>query len=119
MSGTQKESAGGRHRGRFSVQRKSSAVLRLLKGEDLEVLSRELGVTASKLSQWREQFLAGGQANLKIQPSHRESGGNDRHNEVIRLKAKVGELTMDNELLNTKIDQLETRRPLGVRRLSR
>ena len=105
------------HGGRFSIQRKSSAVLRLLKGEDLEALSREYRVTASKLSKWRDQFLAGGQANLKV---HLRKGADDvSRDEVIRLKAKVGELTMDNELLNTKIDQLETRRPLGVRRLSR
>lgn len=119
MSGTHKESARGHHRGRFSVQRKSAAVLRLLKGEDMEVLSRELGVTASKLSQWRDQFLAGGQSNLKIHPSQQKSVGDDRHDEVIRLKAKVGEQTMDIELLNAKIDRLESNRPLGVRRLSR
>ena len=119
MSGMHKESSGGRRCGRFSFQRKTAAVLRLLKGEDLEVLSRELGVNASKLSQWRDQFLSGGQANLKIQPSHRDSGVDARYNEVIRLKAKVGEQTMDIELLNAKIDQLETRRPLVVRRLSR
>jgi len=47
----------GKSRGRFSAQRKRDAVLRLLRGEDLEFLSRELGVTAARLSQWREQFL--------------------------------------------------------------
>ena len=118
MSRDPQGSSVSRQGGRFSVQRKTNAILRLLKGEDLEVLSRELRVTASKLSQWRDQFLAGGQANLKIRPSHRDDGADGRHDEVVRLKAKVGELTMDNELLNTKIDQLETRRPLGVRRLS-
>ena len=33
--------------GRMSRQRKSAAVLRLLRGEDLETVSRELGVTAA------------------------------------------------------------------------
>ena len=51
--------------GRFSAQRKSEAVLRLLRGEALEVLSREYKVTAAKLSQWREAFLAAGQAGLR------------------------------------------------------
>ena len=37
-------------RGRFSAKRKTEAVLRLLRGEDLEALSRELGVTAATLS---------------------------------------------------------------------
>ena len=52
-------------RGRWSAKRKYAAVLRLLRGEDLETLSRELGVTAATLSGWREQFLEGGAANLK------------------------------------------------------
>ena len=42
-------------RGRFSVRRKTGAVLRLLRGEGLEVLSRELGVTAATFER-----LAGG-----------------------------------------------------------
>jgi len=36
-----------------SAKRKFAAVLRLLRGEDLETLSRELGVTAATLSGWR------------------------------------------------------------------
>jgi hypothetical protein len=46
---------------RFSSQRKTVTVLRLLLGEDLELVSRELGVTAATLSGWRDDFLAGGQ----------------------------------------------------------
>jgi hypothetical protein len=37
-------------RGRFSSQRKTAAVLRLLRGEDLELVTRELGITAATLS---------------------------------------------------------------------
>jgi hypothetical protein len=40
-------------RGRFSARRKTEAVLRLLRGEDLDTLSRELGVVAATLSGWR------------------------------------------------------------------
>jgi transposase InsO family protein len=40
-------------------------VLRLLRGEELDALSRELGVTAATLAQWRERFLAAGQASLR------------------------------------------------------
>ena len=46
--------------GRMSRQRKRDAVLRLLRGEDLETLSRALGVTAATLSGWQEAFLAAG-----------------------------------------------------------
>jgi transposase-like protein len=44
-------------RGRWSAKRKAAAILRLLRGEDIETLSRELGVTAATLSGSREQFL--------------------------------------------------------------
>jgi HTH-like domain len=46
--------------GRMSRQRKMAAVLRLLRGKDLELVSRSLGVTAATLSGWRAEFLAGG-----------------------------------------------------------
>ena len=45
---------------RMSAKRKRSAVLRLLKGEDLELLSRELGVPAADLTRWRDAFLEAG-----------------------------------------------------------
>ena len=48
--------------GRFSARRKRAVVLRLLRGEDLESVSRDLGITAARASQWRDQFLAAGQA---------------------------------------------------------
>ena len=58
--------AAGRGRGgRLSARRKRETVLRLLRGEDLESVSRELGITAARAAQWRDQFLAAGQASLK------------------------------------------------------
>jgi hypothetical protein len=57
-NGTTNEPGLGRG-GRMSRQRKRAAVLRLLRGEDLELVSRSLGVTAATLSGWRDDFLAG------------------------------------------------------------
>ncbi len=54
--------------GRMSRQRKTAAVLRLLRGEDLEAVSRALGVTAATLSGWRDAFLAAGEAALVYRP---------------------------------------------------
>jgi len=56
-------------RRRMSARREQAAVLRLLRGEDLELVSRELGVTAAELSGWRDQFLAAGEASLKSRPA--------------------------------------------------
>ena len=100
-------------RRRMSARRKQEAVLRLLRGEDVELVSRALGVTAAELSGWREAFLAGGEASLKSRPA------DARDAEIDRLQAKVGELTMTNELLEVKIERLETHRPLARRRSRR
>ncbi len=100
-------------KGRFSARRKHEAVLRLLRGEDLESVSRELGITAARASQWREQFLVAGQAGLRSRAS--EALDDDQR----RLQAKIGELLMENELLYAKVEQLEAGGPLARRRSTR
>ena len=70
-------------RGRFSARRKAAAVVRMLRGEDLESLSRELGVTAATLSSWRQSFLDGGTAAMKSRPA------DDRDELVARLQANT------------------------------
>lgn len=108
------EEAVGRGRGgRMSRQRKTAVVLRLLRGEALETVSRSLGVTASTVSGWRDAFLAAGEAALTTKPATAEELETDR------LKAKVGELTIEGELLREKIARLETGRPLAWRRSKR
>jgi Transposase len=100
-------------RGRFSMKRKMAAVMRLLRGEDIDRVSRELKVTGATLSAWREDFLAGGQANLKT----REPNVQDE--EILSLKAMVGDLTMRNEVLRQRARALEANLPLALRRSRR
>jgi transposase len=69
--------------------------------------SSSMGVTAAELSGWREAFLAAGEASLKSRPA------DARDAEIGRLKEKVGDLTMANELLEAKIERLEAARPLA------
>ncbi len=96
--------------GRMSRQRKTAAVLRLLRGEDLETVSRALGVTAATLTTWRDAFLCAGEAALASRPDSGEAldGG--------RLKAKLGEVMIERDLLHEKIAALEAGRPLARRR---
>ena len=77
-----------KERGRWSAKSKRDAVLRLLRGDELDALSRELKVTAAKLSEWRDAFLESGMAGLKA----READARD--DEVARLKSVLGEMTM-------------------------
>ena len=101
------------HRRRMSARRKQQAVLRLLRGEGLELLSRELGVTAAELSGWRDAFLPAGEASLKTRPA------DGRAVETGRLKAKVGDLPMANELPEAKIERLAAGHALAARRSRR
>ena len=70
-------------------QRRRGAALRLLRGEDLETVSRALGVTAATLSGWRDAFQADGGASLATRPAD----GEQRESE--RLKAKLGEMLLE------------------------
>ncbi len=96
--------------GRMSRQRKTAAVLRLLRGEDLETVSRSLGVTAATLSSWREAFLAAGEAALSTKPA----SGEELESE--RLRAKLGAALIERDLLHEKIAVLEANRPLARKR---
>ena len=105
--------ADGKVAKRFSVQRKMAVVGRMLRGEPLELVARETNVSIAKLSEGRERALAGAATALK------ERERDDRDDEIARLKSKVGEITMDNELLYAKIEALEGKRPLAHRRSRR
>ncbi len=96
--------------GRMSRRRKAAAVTRLLRGEDLETVSRALGVTAATLTAWRDAFLAAGEAALAT----RSGSGEELASE--RLKAKLGEALIERDLLHEKIAALEAGRPLARRR---
>jgi transposase len=95
----------------MSRQRKTTAVMRLLRGEDLELVSRSLGVTAATLTGWRDAFVAAGEAPLTTKATTGEELESDR------LKARLGAALIERDLLNEKIAVLKAGRPLARRRL--
>jgi transposase len=82
---------------RWSVGRKREVVLRLLRGESVELLSRELGVPIYKLEQWREKADAALDGALKERESDPASG------ELAAAMQRIGELSMEVELLRARI----------------
>ena len=98
---------------RLSARRKLAVVTRLLRGEPLETVARELNITVARLSEWRDRALVGAEAAMK------ERERDSRDEEPLRLKAKLGEVTMANEPLEQKIAALEGGRPLARRRSRR
>ena len=79
-------------------------------GEDLETVSRELGVTAATLTGWHDAFLAAGEAALTTRAATGEELESDR------LKARLGVALIERDLLNEKIALLEADRPFARRR---
>jgi len=84
--------------------------LRLLSGEPLEALSREVGVEVYRLEQWREKALAGIDLALK------DRAGDPLENELDAAKRHIGGLSMQVELLERERD---SRHPLAKRRSRR
>ena len=78
---------------RWSAGRKREVVLRLLRGESVDALSRELGVEIYRLEQWRDKALHGIDASL------RERGGDPLERELDVAKKHIGELTMKVDIL--------------------
>lgn len=92
---------------RWSSRRKREVVLRLLRGEPLEAVSREVGVEVYRLEKWREAALEGIDLALK------DRTGDPLQTELDAAKRHIGEVSMENELLRRQLDQY---RPFGQRR---
>jgi len=96
---------------RWSAGRKRDVVLRMLRGEPIAKLSRELGVEIYRLEQWREQALAGLEVGLRPR-----STDDPLQRELDAAKRHIGELSMEVELLRHRARSAEGRLPLGMRR---
>ena len=92
---------------RWTVRRKQEAVLRLVRGEPVELLSRELGIETYRLEAWREKAMAGIETALKMRK------GDPLQTELDTAMKRIGELTMQVELLEVK---MEKNAPLARRR---
>ena len=93
---------------RWSVARKRAVVLRLLGGESMELLSRELGVPVYKLERWCTKAEAGLEGALKEREADTADG------ELAAAMRRIGELSMENELLRAKMERVPG--PLARRR---
>ena len=99
MSDEMKKGAGPKAPERWSAKRKTEVVLRLLRGEDLVEVSRELKVAPPELEAWRRIFLETGRQGLK----RRSRDPTER--ELLRTRAKLGELTMRLELATELLEK--------------
>ena len=98
---------------RWSASRKRDVVLRLLRGESLDTVSREVGVELYRLEAWQAQALTGLEFGLK------EQAGEPLAAELDAAKRHIGELSMEIELLRERARAAERRLPLATRRSRR
>lgn len=92
---------------RWSARRKRDTVLRLLQGEPLDAVSREVGVEIYRLETWRNQALDGMESALK------KRDGDPLAEELKAAKQHIGELTMEVDILRREV---ALRRPLAGRK---
>lgn len=95
---------------RWSSGRKKQVVLRLLRGESVDALSRELAVPIYRLEEWRDRALAGIDAGLK------ERENDPVEQQLNDANRRIGELVMEVEILRK---ERQAKRPLVGRRSSR
>jgi transposase len=92
---------------RWSANRKKEAVLRLMRGEPIDALSRELGIEIYLLEKWQQKALQGIESALKARD------GDPLATELDAAMRRIGELSMEVELLREKARRAH---PLAPRR---
>jgi transposase len=92
---------------RWSRRRKMEAVLRILRGESLDAVSRDVGVEIYRLEEWRDQALAGMEEALRPKPR------SAAQMELEKAQKLLGEAMMEVELLRAKCRKGNIPLPLG------
>lgn len=86
---------------RWTAKRRSALVLSILRGEtSAQEAARKHGLTVAEVEDWQEPFLSGAENSLRSMPLEDEAL---REEEVRRLKQKVGELVLDNDILKEAV----------------
>lgn len=81
---------------RWTASRKLEAVLRIFKGESIDKLSREYGIEVCLLEEWRTKAVEGIELGFKSRTEV------PLKQELDQAKKRLGELLMENELLQIK-----------------
>jgi transposase-like protein len=83
---------------RWTARRRAALVISLLKGETTAAeAARRHGLKMAEVEEWRDRFLLGAENALRARPKDEEAL---REEELNRLKRKVGELTIDIDILH-------------------
>lgn len=89
----------GKREVRWSARRKEEVVMRLLRGESLDLLARESGQPAGRIAGWREEFLSSGREGLKARPAAPEQ------RELRQAQQKIGEQAIEIDTLRALLEK--------------
>lgn len=77
----------------LTSKKKTEIILELLRGEDIELLSRKYEITVSDLSQWRNSFISNGEHGFKRDPEQ---------SKLQKAERLIGQLQLELELTKKK-----------------
>ena len=70
-----------------------------MRGESAELLSRELGLPLFRLEQWRQR------AEAALEGALREREADPAEGQLAAAMRRIGELSMENELLRARVER--------------
>lgn len=95
---------------RWTARRRAALVMQIVKGEtSAQEAARKHGLTVAEVEDWKDRFLAGAENALRSRPRDEEALKDE---EIKRLKQKVGELVLDNDILR---EAMKPYRPIDGR----
>ncbi len=95
---------------RWSAGRKQEVVLRRLRGEPVDALSRQVGAPIYQLERWRDRALAG------IDAGRKERASDPVERQLDEANRRIGELVMAVDILR---QERQAKHPWVGRRSSR
>lgn len=95
---------------RWTPARKAALVLAWLRGWNVREMAYGTDLTDSQLIAWRDRFLEGGQAALRIRPP---AGERDGARCIRALEGWLRRLAMENERLQALVPEKGRRRTLS------
>jgi transposase-like protein len=79
---------------RWSAKKKTELILLILRGEDIETVSRENNIGMSELIEWRDQFIESGMKGLQK--------NTDTNPEIVEYQKLLAKTQVELEILKKK-----------------
>lgn len=87
---------------RWTAKRRVALVLTILRGETTsQEAARQHGLTVAEIEDWKEKFLSGAENALRSKPRDEEAQREEREK---RLKAKIGDLVLELDILKEAVN---------------